>query len=705
MTQCNTHPLDPLINPQSIALIGASARANTSGRTLFDMACVDGYPGRVYLVNPRYQSIDGQPCYPTIDALPETVDHAAIALHNNRLENTLDQVIAHGAKAATIFASCLSAENQHPGQQSGQQSGLASAIKQKAAHVGLLLCGGNSMGLYNRVAGLRFASFGSKTPLRAGGVAWVVQSGSAISAIAHGDRRLGFTLCVSTGMELTTTAAEYADWALSQTTTRVIGMFLESVRHTEKFIAMLQRANQQQIPVVILKVGRTEKSATMAQSHTGAIVGDDVAFNAVCDRYGVIRVRDFNEMIATLQLLDRDVSVLDGALATMHDSGGERELLVDLAQDIDVPLANIDTQTKTLLEQNLDVGLVPENPLDAWGTPNNAEQRMVNCLRALANDPATGLAFFCSNPQDDYWYAAMLQQVVATASQQTDTPLAMVCHSSLAQNAKMASRLADQGIPLITGTQEALKAAKHAIDYKKYRHKPKEVLTDLDKSLIDFIQTQFQQHTGTVSEREGLNLLGTFGLPTVSWVSVCDTEQALQAADTLGYPVALKTDEGNLHKTDVAGVYLNLSDAGAVKAAYQDMAERLGPEAIIGPMITSGVEVGLGAVIDPDFGPVVVISAGGTLIEVLDDKQTAAAPFGPATARTLLQKMRLWPQLLGTRGQAEADIEDLCNTIARFSQFADLFASSLLTIDINPIIAGPQGCCAVDALIILSSKT
>ena len=219
----DAHPLDNLVAPRSIALIGASSRPETSGRTLFDMVAVDGYQGRVFPVNPRYTDIEGVPCFPSLEALPQKVDHVAIAVGNAQLESTLEQVIAHGATAATIFASCLSDTDDLPV--------LSKRIQMRAIDAGVSLCGGNSMGLYNRVIGLRIASFGSATPLRAGGVAWIVQSGSAISAIVHGDRRLGFTLCVSTGMELTTAAAEYADWALEQSQTRVIGMFLESVRN------------------------------------------------------------------------------------------------------------------------------------------------------------------------------------------------------------------------------------------------------------------------------------------------------------------------------------------------------------------------------------------------------------------------------------------------------------------------------------------
>lgn len=202
----------------------------------------------------------------------------------------------------------------------------------------------------------------SPAGIRPGGIAWIAQSGSALGALAHNDRRLGFSLCVSTGMELVTTVADYMDWALAQPETRVIGLFLESVRDPQGFIAALGKARSRNIPVVALKVGRTEKSAAMAVSHTGAIAGNDAAYEALFRRYGVIRVSDMDEMAATLALLDTPRTVAAGGLGTVHDSGGERELVVDLADDIGVDFADITEETCRDLTQHLEPGLTPENP-------------------------------------------------------------------------------------------------------------------------------------------------------------------------------------------------------------------------------------------------------------------------------------------------------------------------------------------------------
>ena len=690
------HELDPLLNPRSIALLGASQRPNSTGRALLDMARIDGYSGTLYLVNPRYTEIDGNVCYSSLEALPETVEHVVIGLGNERLETVLDVVIEHGARSATILASCQSAKND--------DIPLAARLKRRAEEAGLLLCGGNSLGFYNRAAGLRIAGFASPAGLRKGGIAWIVQSGSALSALAHGDRRLGFTLCVSTGMEMTTTAAQYADWALNQPTTRVIGMFLESVRDPVRFVDMLQAAKVRRIPVVILKVGRTEKSASMALSHTGAIAGSDLAFNAVCENHGVILVKDFGELVATLQLFDRSTPLRGSGLCTMHDSGGEREMLVDLADDFDIPFAYISDETRAKLADNLDVGLVPENPLDAWGTSENVQTRFTNCLSALGNDPGTALVLMCSNPRDDYWYSTMIVDALIHANDASAAPLALVANSTLATYSDAAVRLSEYGIPLIDGTRNALIAAGNVLHHRDVLQREDDSIPALEASVVSALRQKLEGRNGAIPEHEALELLANAGVPAVQWKVITNLDEAIAAAQEIDGYVVLKTAEGTHHKSDLGGVHLGLVDNDAVSVAYRDIENRLGPRAILGPMIESGVEVGLGVVVDSAFGAIVVISAGGTLIEILDDKCAAVAPFGPRTARRLIDRMRLSKILAGVRGKPAVDIENLCNAIARFSVFAATFSEYISEIDINPILVSQDACCAVDALIILSQR-
>ena len=340
-----------------------------------------GFAGRLYPVNPAYSEIEGLPCHPSLANLPETVDHVVLGLANARLEAGLDEAIAHGARAVTIFAS---------GHVDGDP-GLGARIGERARAAGVALCGGNGMGFYNLDHALRVVAFDSPLDMRRGSIAYIAQSGSAFGALAHNDRRLGFNLAVSSGAEWATTAADYLDWALEQETTRAVGLFLETVRDPSGFAAGLEKAAAKEVPVVVLKVGRTPESAAMALSHTGALAGSDAAYEALFDRYGVLRVDDEDELAATLLLLSHRRRPVPGGLAAMHDSGGERELMVDINAGVGVPFARISSATTARLAQRLDPGLVPMNPLDAWGTGSNVADDFAELMLALVEDPDAAL--------------------------------------------------------------------------------------------------------------------------------------------------------------------------------------------------------------------------------------------------------------------------------------------------------------------------
>ncbi|HEY5658051.1 MAG TPA: CoA-binding protein, partial [Myxococcota bacterium] len=302
------HLLAPLLAPRSLALVGASPRAGSYGHGMIEAALSCGFEGALYRVNPRYDEIDGEPCYPSLQALPEVPEHAAIMLANERVEAAIDAAIAAGVKAVTLFASCyLEGDAQPP---------LLARVRRKAQQAGLHVCGGNGMGFYNRVHKVRCA-MGDGPREEAGSVALITQSGSIYSALSSNDGRLRFNLTVSPGQEIATSAADYMDFALDLPGTRVIALFLETIRNPEAFIAAAEKAAARDIPIVAVKVARTEQSARFAASHSGAIAGDDAAYDAVFERYGVLRCEDVDELFATCQLLSQPWRVGSGGIAAI----------------------------------------------------------------------------------------------------------------------------------------------------------------------------------------------------------------------------------------------------------------------------------------------------------------------------------------------------------------------------------------------------
>jgi acyl-CoA synthetase (NDP forming) len=685
--------LEPLLRPRSIALVGASAKADSNGLALVEMTQIDGFTGRVYPVNPGYAEIAGLKCYPDLTGLPETPDHVVLSLANAKLEAGLNEAIAAGSKAVTIFASAHLDDDREPP--------LIERLRDRATAAGIALCGPNCMGFYVPPSGLRVAAFPSPPGLRRGGIAWLAQSGSAFSALAHNDRRIGFSLCVSTGAEAIVTVADYMSWAIDSGETRVIGLFLESIRAADRFMAALEQAGRKKIPVVALKVGRTAASAAMAKTHTGALAGNDAAYRALFRSYGVHQVDDLDELAATLALFDTPRRAGRGGLATLHDSGGEREMVVDLADRHGVPFGKISEMTKAKLAAELDAGLHPENPLDAWGTARDFSARYRRSIAALSSDPDIAVTVFNSDLRDDYWYGAGLLEAVIDAASETDKPLAIASNTVLTADSIAAARLAERGIPLIKGTQPMLRAVKALMTHRDLRPRDRPATTP-GETIVTRWRDRLRSEA--FDEDRALGMLQDFGLSVARRRIVDSAEEAVAAWHSLGTPVALKTAEGHAHKTEAGGVKLGIADAADIRAAYHDLADRLGPRVLVAEMAPQGVEVGVGAFVDPDFGPIVLLSAGGTLIEVLADTATALAPLSEREAAALIADLKIARLLAGVRGAKPADMPSLSRWIARFSLMIAALADDIAEIDVNPVIAAPSGAMAVDALIVPRKK-
>ena len=686
------HPLDALLRPRSIALLGASDKPDSAGRAMIEMARIDGYAGAVFPVNPRYAEIAGLPCYSSLDALPDRAEHVVLGVATARLEAALDEAIAHGARAVTIFAS---------GQLNGEHSPrLEERIAAKTAAAGMALCGIGSMGFYNRTIGLRVAAFPSPPDLTAGGIAWISQSGSVFSALAHNDRRLGFALAVSSGRETVTTVADYIDWSLRQPDIKVIGLFLEGAHAPDRFRAALEAAAERGVPVVALKAGRTMRSAAMAATHTGALTGNDAAWRALFRSTGVCAVDDLDEMAASLLLFEQPRRIGAGALAAMHDSGGERELMVDLAEELGVPFAAIGDATKATIAAKLEPGLTAENPLDSWSTADDYVARSADCLTALTEDPATALSVSFSDPRDDYWYAAGVADAVRQAQRRSAKPVALASNTALAVNTKLAKALRADGIPLLIGIRPTLVAVRNTLAHRDFQNR--RASANMPARPRPAVRERWRARLSQgrpLLEAEGLDLLAGYGLPTPPRGLAASLDEAIATADRIGYPVALKTAGGHPHKTERHGVVLGLADRDALARSYADLSGRLGRRVLVQAMAEPGVEIAFGALDDPQFGPFVMLAAGGAMIELLGDTAVALAPFGADEADRLLSDLKVARLIDGWRGGPPADRRALSNALAQFSRLAADLAGSYAQIDVNPVIVGPAGALAVDALV------
>jgi acyl-CoA synthetase (NDP forming) len=691
------HALDPLLKPASIALVGASKKHATPGFVLADMVINSGFAGEVFPVNPGAEEILGLKCYNDIESLPKVVDHVVLALANQHLESALKVAITHGAKAVTIYSSGILQDDTNPS--------LLKRLSQLATEADIAICGCNGMGFYNVRDDLYTGIFPKAGSIQKGSISYIAQSGSAFTALCHNGNRLGFNLCVSSGNELITTVADYMDWSLEQPETRVIGLFLEAVRNPKAFVDALQKACDKNIPVVILKIGKSPLSAEMALTHTGAIAGSHAAFEALYRRYGVISVSDFDEMAATLMLLQNSPEIGPGKIATIQESGGFRELIADLAHELKIEFAEIEDSTKEHIQTHLDPGLKAENPLDAWGSHDNFEGRFLACINLLMADPNVAGGVFFSNFRDGYYLSEAIYRAMQAASELTNKPLALGnCYSDLKHD--NICRLGyEQGIPVIDGARETLLAFKHCFAYQQFKSNKKYIDNEIraNPAIIEYWRKRLKQHSEkTLSEAEAMALLSDFDIATPKQTVIKHLSGLLEAAGSIGFPMVLKTAEpGILHKSDAGGVIVNIQNEAELLEHYNDLKQRLGPTALLTQMIDKGTEVGLGIINDPQFGPILMVAAGGILIELLSDCAVVLCPLNIDDADELLSSLKIDVLINGVRGEAPSDRQALLDTMVKLSSLAYELKDVIVEVDINPVIVSPTGAVAVDALVVL----
>lgn len=688
-----SHRLDPLLRPGSIAVLGATERPHTVGRRTIENLLEGRYDGALYAVNPGRESVCGVPCYPSLDDLPGKAEHVIFAVSDQRIEAALQSAIDHGAAAATIMSSLVLEDDTQPA--------LKKRIEKMIRTSGILVCGANGMGFYNFRDGVWACGFDTRTHRSDGNVVLISHSGSGMAGIVDVDERINFGLAVSTGQELCVSMDEYVDFALEQGDTSVIGLFMETVRHPERMRRVLQKANERYVPVVALKVGRTELAARLTVSHSGAIAGEDAAYDALFDHYGVQRVDDMDELATALILFDQPRSVGPGGLVAIHDSGGERQLMIDLAETMNVPLTEVSAATVAELDTLLDPGLVAVNPLDAWSVGGeNADETMAECLSALMRDAnaAIGAVVHDRAPGGEIYEDYL--DYLYRGHDASGKPACLVANRQGTGADPLVARATREGFPVLDGLRSFLAGVRCLFGYRDFKARP---ASEAPRSDADVDSWRSQLATGTVlGESDAGRLLAEFGVPVNESIFAGSTGEALAAAAQLGFPVVLKTAaEGVHHRTDVDGIHLDLVTVEEVSSAYEDLAARLGPNVLVSPMVTMpGVEMMLGMVRDEQFGPLVVMGFGGIHIETIRDVVHLLPPFDARRARERLSALKLWPLLQGTRGRAPAAVDAFCDAAARFSVMAASLGDVLEEVDVNPMIVGSDRCVAVDALVV-----
>ncbi len=683
-----------MLEPRSIAVVGASVKAGSLGESMMAELQRGGFEGAIYPVNPGYEDVAGLRCYPSITDVPEPVDLAILGVANQRVEQALTDAASSGAGSAVTFSSLYEEPSDGPD--------LRARLRAIALEHGMAMCGGNGMGFMNQASKVRATGFLTPEVIRNGPVTFLSHSGSAFSALAFSDRGLGFNLLVSSGQEVITTMADYMAYALDRDDTRVLALLLETVRDPEGFRAMLARAAERDVAVLALKVGRTTASQAMVTAHSGALAGEHGAYEALFDAYGVHEMRSLDELADTMELFSSPRRVRRGdGIASVHDSGGERALFVDLADDLGVPFASVSDATIARIAETIDPGMESSNPLDAWGTGIDGDRIFRDAFAAFAADPAVSASVFCvdmtlqGEPYDEGYLLLAREAFEGTAE-----PFCVLSNLASAVTQDEIRILRDAGIPVLEGADSGLRALRHLLDDAAFRARPP---IELGRQVDQAVRARWRDRLATgvpLSELDGLALLAEYGLETAAARPASSVEGAVEHATQIGFPVVLKTAAlGITHKSDVDGVRVGLTDAHAVRSAYEDVSARLGPEVTVAAMVPVGIEMALGVIADPTFGPLVLVGAGGVLVEVLHDRALALPPLDATGAHRLIDRLAVRPILNGVRGAEPADVEALADAIVRLSVLATDLGDLIAALDVNPVIVGPKGCVAVDALV------
>lgn len=668
-----------MLEARTVAVLGASERPDSFGwRMTTEVLRSPGFE-RAWLVNPGRGAVLGRPCVPALADVPEPVDLVLLGVPDTAVPALLREASARGDAGAVVF---------------GSAHGLRDEIV--AAAAGLEVCGAGCMGFVNVSAGVRAIGYLEPDPLPAGPVALVTHSGSVFSAMLRTHRRLEYSLAVSSGQELVTTTADYLGYALSRPETRVVGLVLETLRDAPGLAAALAHAAEIDVPVVALTVGSSTRGRDLVEAHSGAIAGSDAAWEAMFAAYGVHRVDDLGELVDSLECfaVGRRVRRRAGGVATVHDSGAERVLAADVAESLGVPFAPLSEGTVKRLGGLLDPGLEPTNPLDVWGAGHDPESLFADCLVALADDDEVDVVALAVDLVPEYdgdeSFPRALDRLVAA----TDKPVVVLSNLAAAVDQPLATALRQKGIPVLEGTRSGLRALGHLRDQAVRPARGETPAVDEERQ---------RRWTGLLSrgDADALELLRDYGVPVVDTCLVDDEVAAVAVAETLGWPVVLKTATPEVrHKLDVGGVRLGLTDAQSIRTAYADLAGRLGPRVVVQHQVPPGVEIALGIHRDPLVGPLLLVAAGGALVELLAERAVALPPVDTDVARRLVDGLRLASLLAGHRGAPASDVTGLVEAVVAVSRIAQEVGDRLDALDVNPLVVHRDGVVAVDALVV-----
>ena len=689
------HRLDPLLDPESIVIVGASTSGGMGSRLIKNLQH-GGFKGKLFGLHPKNKEAFGVPCYPDFKSLPEKVDHAIFAVSDQRIEGLIDAAIEADVKAMSIMSMLLIDDDEEPY--------LKDRIQLKLKDADILLCGANGMGFFHIEKGVWVNGYYTRPNHEPGGICIISQSGSGLAGIIDCEERINLNLSVSSGSELTVGAEDYLDYVLHQQSTKAVGMFLETIRKPDQMIQAFQLAKERKIPIVVLKTGRTEQSAELTVSHSGGLAGVDDYYDALFEKYGIQRVADMDELATTLIMFDQPHTLATGNMVSIHDSGGERQLMIDIADQQGVEFAELEDGTTQKLKEILEPGLPAVNPLDAWGKGlEDADQIMADCITEMLDDPNASMAAIVMDRGPlGLIHEEYIDYYMKQANDRTGKPVFLVTNRQGTGIHPLVVEATKMGMPVLDGIQSFLAGVRCLHQYRDFLSREDVIDLNLDSDKLKKHQDQLEQ-SDFVSEADALNMFFDLGLNANQSKIINNEEELLSEAKSMDFPLVLKTAvEDVYHKSELNGVYLNIDSEEKLRLSYEQLQEKHPGKALLARMIQSeGIEMIVGMTTDQQLGPMVTIGFGGYYAEALNDTVTMMPPFSKQAAKEALKSLKMKSLFEGYRGSKPVDLDAFAEFASRFSMIALELSNQICEIDLNPVILGSDICIAVDALISL----
>ncbi len=700
-----SHPLDPLFSPRSVAVVGATERMGSVGRSVLWNLLSNPFGGTVFPVNSKRPSVLGIKAYPSVSALPDKVDLVVVTTPADTVPDVLAESVAFGIPAGIVISAGFKESGEHGKE---LEARISEIIRGK-----MRLIGPNCLGVMNPVRGLN-ATF-AHSIARPGNVAFISQSGALLTAILDWSLRenVGFSSFVSTGSMLDVTWGDLIDYFGSDPRTNSIVIYMESIGDASAFLSAAREVSLAK-PIIVIKAGRTAQAAKAAASHTGSLTGSDEVLDAAFRRSGVLRVNSISDIFFMSDVLAKQPRPRGNRLCILTNAGGPGVLATDALVAGGGELADLSPLTMQAFDEILPAQWSHNNPVDILG---DAEpERYAKSLEIAAKDPGIDGMLVILTPQDMTNPTQIAEKLKPYAKGFGKPVLASWMGGT--EVAAGEQILNHAGIPTFQFPDSAVRAFNYMWRYS-YNLKglyetptlPQHADAEVQRGKAARILREAREQGRTIlTELDSKQLLKAYGIPTVDTRLAVTEEEAVQAAKDIGYPVVVKLHSYTItHKTEVGGVQLNLHDAEAVGRAFRLIqllvSQKHGDGDFLGvtvqPMIKlDGYELIVGSSIDSQFGPVMLFGTGGQLVEVFRDRALALPPLNSTLARRMMEQTRIFKALQGVRGRRPVDIGALEELLVRFSQLV-VEQRWVKEIDINPLLASPERLLALDARVVL----